>query len=185
LLIGNADNDLSNEQWRNQLDGAFLEGLMGEHWSIEKRRGWGKMMERYRTAVENTREPKIVGFNVSGVPDDYRFFRYAYTSCLLDDGYFSFTDKSRGFSSVPWFDEYDYKLGHALSAPQTEPWHEEIWRRDFENGVVLLNPTNETRMVTLEPGLRRLAGKQDAAVNDGSAVTRLTLRPKDGIVLRR
>ncbi|HXF18104.1 MAG TPA: putative glycoside hydrolase [Burkholderiales bacterium] len=185
LLIGNADNDLSNDQWRNQLDGAFLEGLMGEHWSIEKRRGWGKMMERYRAALENTREPKIVGFNVSGAPDDYRFFRYAYTSCLLDDGYFSFTDKSRGFSSVPWFDEYDYKLGHAQSAPPLEPWHEDIWRRDFENGVVLLNPTSEAKTVTLEPGMRRLAGKQDAAVNDGSAVTRLTLRSKDGIVLRR
>jgi hypothetical protein len=51
--------------------------------------------------------------------------------------------------------------------------------------VVLLNPTNEPRKVTLEPGLRRLAGKQDAELNDGSAVTRLTLRPKDGIVLRR
>lgn len=185
LLIGNADNDLSNDQWRNQLDGAFLEGLMGEHWSIEKRRGWGKMMARYRAALENTREPKIVGFNVSGAPDDYRFFRYAYTSCLLDDGYFSFTDKSKGYSSVPWFDEYEYKLGQPLSPPQTEPWQEEIWRRDFEHGVVLLNPTNEPRKVTLEPGLRRLAGKQDAELNDGSAVTRLTLRPKDGIVLRR
>lgn len=143
------------------------------------------MMQRYRAVLQNTRQPRIVGFNVAGAVGDYRFFRYAYTSCLLDDGYFSFTDKSRGFSSVPWFDEYEYKLGRALSAPPDSAWDEGIWRRDFENGVVLVNPTTRTRTVNVGPGLRRLAAKQDALVNDGSAVSRLTLRPKDGIVLRR
>ena len=185
LLIGNTDNDLANEQWRDQLNGGFLEGLMGERWSIEKREGWNAMMERYRAVLQYTRQPKIVGFNVSGAVDDYRFFRYAYTSCLLDDGYFSFTDTSRGFSSVAWFDEYEYKLGNALSAPPNAAWDEGIWRRDFQNGVVLVNPTTGTRTVNVEPGLRRLAGKQDPGVNNGSAVGQLTLRPKDGIVLRR
>jgi hypothetical protein len=185
LLVGNTDNDLANAQWRNQLNGGFLEGLMGERWSIETWAGWGAMMQRYRAVLQNTRQPKIVGFNVMGAPDDYRFFRYAYTSCLLDDGYFSFTDKSRGFSSVPWFDEYDYKLGNALSAPPNTAWDKGIWRRDFQNGVVFVNPTTETRTVNVAPGLRRLAGIQDPAINNGSAVSRLTLRPKDGIVLRR
>lgn len=185
LLIGNTDNDLANAQWRNRLDGGFLEGMMGESWSLEKREGWNMMMQRYRAVLQNTRQPKIVGFNVSGAVDDYRFFRYALTSCLLDDGYFSFTDKSRGFSSVPWFDEYDYKLGAALSAPPHAAWHEGIWRRDFQHGVVLVNPTAQTRTVNVESGLRRLAGKQDPAVNDASVASRVTLRGRDGIVLRR
>jgi len=185
LLIGNADNDLANAQWRNQLNGAFLEALMGERWSIERREGWPAMMARYRAALQNTRQPKIVGFNVFGAIDDYRFFRYAYASCLLDDGYFSFTDKSRDFSSVPWFDEYDHRLGSALSAPPAAPWKTGVWRRDFQHGVVLVNPTAEARTITLETGLRRLAGKQDAAVNNGAPVSELTLAPRDGIVLRR
>ena len=92
LLIGNTDNDLANAQWRGQLDGGLLESLMGWSWSLETRAGWGKMMERYRAVLQNTRPPKIVGFNVHGSPVDYRFFRYAYASCLLDDGYFSFSD---------------------------------------------------------------------------------------------
>lgn len=185
LLVGNTDNDLANAQWRNQLNGGFLEGMMGERWSIERWAGWDAMMQRYRAVLQNTRQPKLVGFNVMGAPDDYRFFRYAYTSCLLDDGYFSFTDKSRGFSSVPWFDEYDYRLGNALSVPPNAVWDEGIWRRDFQNGVVFVNPTTATRTVNVEPGLRRLAGRQDPVINDGSAVSQLTLRPKDGIVLRR
>jgi hypothetical protein len=50
---------------------------------------------------------------------------------------------------------------------------------------VLVNPTSSARTVKLEPGLRRIAGKQDPATNDGAAVSRVTLAPKDGIVLRR
>lgn len=185
LLVGNTDNDLGNPQWKGQLDGGLLEGIMGENWSIETRERWSAAMARYRAVMRNTRGPKIVGFNVHGSPFDYRFFRYAYASCLLDDGYFSFTDKAVMYSSVPWFDEYDFRLGRALSGPPATAWNQGVWRRDFENGVVLVNPTALSRTVAVEPGLRRLAGTQDPTVNDGAVVRQLTLRPKDGIVLRR
>src|SRR5947208_15672107 len=185
LLIGNADNDLGNPEWKGQLDGAFLEGLMGQFWSLETRAGWPAVMARYRAVMQNTRGPKIVAFNVHGSPVDYRFFRYAYASCLLDDGYFSFNDKVVTYSSVPWFDEYDFKLGRALSGPPAAAWSQGVWRRDFQNGVALVNPTILSRTVTVERGLRRLAGTQDPAVNDGAAVSEVTLKPKDGIVLRR
>src|SRR5882672_2807669 len=185
LLVGNTDNDLGNPEWKGQLDGGFLEGVMGEIWSTETRAGWSAAMERYRAVMRNTRGPRIVAFNVHGNPADYRFFRYAYASCLLDDGYFSFTDKAVMYSSVPWFDEYDFKLGRALSGPPAAEWSQGVWRRDFQNGVVLVNPTMVGRTVTVEPGLRRLAGTQDPAVNDGAVAGRVSLWPKDGIVLRR
>jgi hypothetical protein len=185
LLIGNTDNDLANPEWKGQLDGGLLEGIMGQNWSVETREGWSAAMARYRAVMRNTKGPKIVAFNVHGNTGDYRFFRYAYASCLLDDGYFSFSDRAVGYSSVPWFDEYDFKLGQALSKPPSAAWRQGVWRRDFQNGIVLVNPTMASSTVTLEPGLRRLAGSQDPAVNDGGAVSQLTLGPKDGIVLRR
>jgi putative glycosyl hydrolase-like family 15 (GHL15) protein len=185
LLVGNTDNDLGNPEWKGQLDGGLLEGIMGESWSIESREGWSAAMARYRAVMRNTRSPKIVGFNVHGNPGDYRFFRYAYASCLLDDGYFSFNDKAVMYSSVPWFDEYDFKLGRALSGPPAAAWNQGVWRRDFQNGVVLVNPTTVSRTVAVEPGLRRLAGTQNPSVNDGAVVRQVTLRSKDGIVLRR
>jgi hypothetical protein len=186
LLVGNtADADLSNPEWRGRLEGGFLEGLMGKHWSIETRAGWPAMMAFYRAVLSNLKAPKIAGFNVQGRATDYRFFRYAYASCLLDEGYFSFTDAAKGYSSVPWFDEYDFRLGRAVAPPPAAPWAKEVWRRDFQHGVVLVNPSSEARTVTVERGLRRLAGRQDPAVNDGAAVRELTLPPKDGIVLRR
>jgi len=185
LLVGNTDNDLGNPEWKGRLDGGLLEGIMGEIWSVETRAGWPAAMARYRAVMQNTRAPKIVGFNVHGSPVDYRFFRYAYASCLLDDGYFSFSDKAVMYSSVPWFDEYDFKLGQALSGPPAAAWSQGVWRRDFQNGVVLVNPAIVSRKVTVGSGLRRLAGTQDPAVNDGAVASQVTLGPKDGIVLRR
>jgi hypothetical protein len=186
LLMGNtADTTLSNVEWQNQLNGGFMEALMGQTWSIETWGGWDRMMAHYRGTMPNLKAPKMAGFNVWGSPTDYRFFRYAYASCLLDDGYFSYTDKARGYSGVVWFDEYDYKLGTALTAPPTAAWSQGVWRRDFQNGIVLVNPTTVAQTVTLEAGLRRLAGTQDPAVNNGAAVSQITLGPKDGIVLRR
>jgi hypothetical protein len=161
LLLGNVDHDLANPGWRGALEGAFLEGLMGERWSIETWGGWEAMMRRYRAVLANTRSPHLVGFNVHGDPQDLRFFRYAYASCLLGDGYFSFTDKSKGYSSVPWFEDYEIDLGKALSPPPQAPWRDGVWRRDFERGAALVNPTRSARTVELEPGrLRRLGARE-------------------------
>lgn len=185
MVLGNADSNLSEPEFRNQLEGAFLEELMGKQWSIEVRHGWEAMMTRYRSVKENLREPRIVGFNVWGNPSDYRFFRYAFTSCLLDDGYFSFTDKRAGYSTVPWFDEYDFALGKAVSPPPLAAWKNGVWRRDFEHGVVLVNPGNRRVQIDIEAGFRHLVGAQDPAINSGKPVQKLMLSGKDGVVLVR
>lgn len=183
MIMGNTDGDLSQTEFKGQLDAAFLEALMGKSWSIETRNGWDAMMARYRAVKVNLKVPRIVGFNVSGDPEDYRFFRYAFTSCLLDDGYFSFTGKKRGYSSVPWFDEYDIKLGRAISPPPVKPWKNGVWRRDYEYGVVMVNPNSWQRAVNLEPGLRRIVGNQAPKWNNGEDVKKLVLPGKDGILL--
>lgn len=182
-IMGNADSDLAEPEFHSQLEAAFLEGLMGKNWSIETRRGWEAMMARYRAVKANLREPRIVGFNVWGDPKDYRFFRYAFASCLLDDGYFSFTDEARGYSSVPWFDEYDVKLGRAISPPPLKSWRNGVWRRDFENGIVLINPGDLATEIEIEEGFKRIAGKQDPNTNNDQPARHILLAPKDGIVL--
>jgi hypothetical protein len=184
-LMGNDDSNLSEPEYAGQLEGAFLEGLMGKSWSIETHQGWAAAMQRYRDAMKNTRAPHLVGFNVHGQLTDRRFFRYAYASCLLDDGYFCFTDERKEYSGVAWFDEFDFRLGAALSQPPTAPWSNGVWRRDFEHGIALVNPTRQPVTVAPEPGLRRLSGHQDPTANDGKPVVLLTLQPRDGIVLCR
>lgn len=185
LFMGNTNNDLSSPIYVNQLQGAFLEGLMGRTWSLETWAGWGKMMERYNKVFSNLASPKLVGFNVHGKLGDYRFFRYAFTSCLLNDGYFSFTDEKQGYSSVPWFDEYDFKLGKAISPPQTRPWKDNVYRRDFTQGIILVNPGQTPANVTIEAGFRHLKGAQAPLINDGQSVRQISIPPRDGLVLVR
>jgi hypothetical protein len=185
LRMGNISvaHDLGSPEYRGKLNGAFMEGMMGYVWSIEKWAGWGKMMALYHGVFPNLAAPAMVGFNVSGKLDDYRFFRYAYTSCLMDDGYFSYTDEKAGYSSVPWFDEYDVQLGHAIDAPQTAPWQNGVYRRVFEHGMVLLNPGVHEASVNIGTGYKRFTGKQDAGVNSGASAVQITIPPRDGIVL--
>jgi hypothetical protein len=185
LIMGNADSDLAEPEYRSRLEAVFLEAMMGKSWSIEARQGWWAMMMRYRAVKTNLLEPRIVGFNVWGDSKDYRFFRFAFASCLLDDAYFSFTDQARGYSNVPWFDEYDVQLGRAVSGPPSMPWRGTVWRRDFEQGIVLVNPGPGTMKIELEDGLARFAGRQDPTVNNGRGVREVVIPARDGLVLVR
>ena len=67
-----------------------------------------------------------------------------------------------------------------------------VWRRDFEHGIVLVNPTPEPIVVTQSQvagprgrtGVRRISGTQAPAWNTGAPVTAgITIPPGDGIVL--
>ena len=185
FIMGNSNNDLSDPEYQGQLEAAFFEAPMGEGWSIELD-GWDAMMARYRALMANTKSPHIVIFNPHGTLTDYQFFRYAFGSCLLDDGYLSFTDIDSGFSTTPWFDEYDHALGAATDSPPMAAWQNGVWRRGFQNGIVLLNPTSSSVDVTVEAGFHRLSGTQDSSTNNGQAVTGpFSLGSKDGLVLLR
>jgi len=183
LFIGNPDNDLSYPEYRQRLQGAFLEGLIGEEWSLYAQHGWDAMMERYHAVFAHLAPPRIVAFHAIGAADDYRLLRFALGSALMDDGYFSYTDRARGYSSVPWFDEYDADLGRPRDPPQRKPWQDGVYRRRFEHGMVLVNPTDAPRRVVLEPGYRHLRGTQDARINNGRPAHRITLGARDAVLL--
>jgi len=184
-FIGNADNDLNFLEYKAKLQGVFLEALMGKSWSMESWLGWEVMMERYHNEFVNTAPPHIIIFNVWGDENNYRFFRYAFTSSLLDDGYFSFTSNDQGYSSVAWFDEYNIDLGNALDPPAQFPWKDGVYMREFDNGIVLVNPTSLIKHIYLGNGFKHFLGNQDRITNNGEPAARLTLQPKDGIILIR
>ncbi len=182
FLMGNTD-DLSSAEYSGKLHGAFLEGLIGVSWSIERWQGWETMMKKYRLALKHTSTPHLVGFNVHGKIDDYQRMRYGLTSCLLDNGFFSYTNEQVGYSSVPWFDEYDVNLGQPVDLPSTQPWQNGVYRRNYEKGVVLVNPGLFPTIVMLESGYRRIKGSQAQDVNNGAVVSSIMLGGKDGILL--
>ncbi|MET0983986.1 MAG: putative glycoside hydrolase, partial [Steroidobacteraceae bacterium] len=168
------------------LNGGVLEGMIGQSYSPEKWGSWNIMLSWYRKTMATLGEPKLGVFNQHGDPADYQTFRYGFASCLMDDGYYSFTVHGQGYSGVQWFDEYDVKLGKAISSPSTSAWKNGVYRRDFEKGIVLVNPKgNGPQTVTIESGFKRFSGKQAPSVNNGADVSTVTLQERDGIVLVR
>jgi hypothetical protein len=190
LMIGNiADWGMSSAvltELDQKLNGGLIEGIIGKHYSVETWSSWAEMMRWYRKTMAAVAEPKLVAFHQIGSVTDYKAMRYGLASCLLDDGYYAFTDEAKGYSGVPWFDEFDFKLGKAVKPPTTVAWQKGVYRRDFENGIALVNPKgNGPVEVTLEEDFRRLTGKQDPAVNNGAVTRKLVLQDRDGIILKR
>jgi hypothetical protein len=58
-----------------------------------------------------------------------------------------------------------------------------MWRRDFDNGTVVVNPATSLQTVTLGDTLYRFFGQQDPEHNNGEAVGDLTLAGHDAVVL--
>lgn len=190
LMIGNiADWGRSSAvltELDQTLNGGLIEGIVGADYSVESWASWAEMMRWYRKTMAAIAAPKLVAFHQIGSATDYKALRYGLASCMLDDGYFAFSAKGQGYSGVVWFDEYDAKLGKAVNGPSTTAWQKGVYRRDFENGIVLVNPKgNGPVEVTLEEDFRRISGKQDPAVNNGAVARKVVLQDRDGIVLKR
>lgn len=61
----------------------------------------------------------------------------------------------------------------------------EVWCRDYQRGVVLVNASAAVRAVPLGGTFKRLRGAQAPAVNDGGYGTRVALPARDGLILLR
>lgn len=172
--------------YQNMADGGEIEGLIGLSWSIETWGGWQAMENQYYTVMSSLNAPKLAIFSQWGSPTDYQSMRYGLASCLMNDAYYSFTNTSAGYSGVVWFDEYNANLGMPTSSPPTAAWQKGVWRRDFSNGIALVNPKgNGPQTVQLGGTFVKIKGTQDPSVNNGQTVTSVTLQDRDGIILLR
>lgn len=180
---GNPSSTLT--EYQGMVNGGVLEAFIGKSWSVETWAGWANMLAQYRKVMSASGAPKLVIFNQWGSSTDYQGMRYGLGTCLLDDGYYSFTDNNAGYYGVVWFDELDQKLGAAQAVPKAA-WQKGVWRRDFDNGIMLVNPKgNGPQTVTLETSYLKIKGAQDPATNNGQSVTTVTLKDRDGIMLLR
>jgi hypothetical protein len=187
-VMGGLDNsnDLSAPEFKDQLDGAFLDGMIGKSWSLESLQGWDAVMERYRAAVANTRAGAKVVFSVYGAsPTDYATLRYGLASALMDNGLFMFVPASG--SQVPaWYDEYSAQIGAPAEPPPLAPAQNGIYLRRYENGLVLVNPSRtDSATIDVGAGYQRLAGTQDPVVNSGMVQSVVTLGPREGLLMAK
>jgi len=163
------------------------QGRMFESFPVISEGGWAKNLSDYLI----TGQYSIINANTAnlGNQTDYQKMRFGLTSALLGDGYYSFDSGDLTHGQKWWYDEYDAYLGKALgparifkngNAPSFYP---EVWQRHFENGLVLVNATNQTVAIDLDNKYEKIKGEQDTLINSGQLVNSLKIRANDGIVL--
>jgi hypothetical protein len=163
--------------------------------------GWPVMMKAYRRGLGLAGGPKIVIFHnkIEDLLDDnpdmsvLQANRYGLTSALMDNGYYAVMAPGQ---LHPEYDEFfggkvhsasklGY-LGYPKNPPQTSAWSNGVYRREFDKGLVLVNPKgNGTRTVNVGSSWKRIDGSQDRTVNNGQNVSSVTLKEQDGIILLR
>ncbi|MCX6779061.1 MAG: putative glycoside hydrolase [Candidatus Magasanikbacteria bacterium] len=171
-----------------------LNGMMFENFPYA--RGWSKMLQDYNIYPTKATAPSFSLFNANtnnaGGKDSYQTMRYGLTSALLGNGYYSFDLGDKDHGQTWWYDEYNIKLGESTGAAtyvrtgQTNNYNlKGLWRRDYQNGVVLVNSGNNNETVELGAEFEKIKGSQDAPTNDGTIISSVTIPPQDGIILLR
>ncbi len=171
----------------------LLNGMMLESFPSSWENGgtWQGSMESYLKLPSLNKEPNVSVININKKNEnDYRLFRFGLSSTLLGDGYYSFDYDITNHAQLWWYDEYDVNLGLAQSKPynilkngstKIEPG---LWRRDFENGLVILNSTDKKQnFVFSKEEFEKIKGNQDPKINNGLKINYLNLDAQDGIVL--
>lgn len=143
----------------------------------------------------------IMGWDIGSLTN-YSLMRYGLgVSLLTSTYYYPFVGAYRS-EDLPnlWFDEFDFDLGQPTEPIQTSARYlagsagtlgEGIWRRDFDNGIVLVaarrsnGATTPYAMTSLGGTFYRLVGTQAPSVNNGAATTFWTPAPREALVLSR
>jgi hypothetical protein len=175
---------------------SLLNGMMLEHFPSSWENGgtWSGSMATYLRLPGTNVYPQIPVINVYDKnQNNFTHFRFGLTSALLGDGFYSFDYDVTSHGQTWWYDEYDVNLGTAQSAPynlldnSSQKLKPGLWRRDFKNGVVIVNSTNKKQTYVLnKEELEKIKGNQDPAFNNGQRVNYVQLAPSDGgIFLKR
>lgn len=175
---------------------------------VEGPQGWATMMSRYRAGMAELKDPKILVFNnditsfkerYTTAPQngysDQHISRYFLCSCLMDNGYYSVNKHppfGNGYQEPMQFEDMfgcalntKGYLGYPIDPPQLTAWNQGVYKREFDNGLVLVSPRgNGTKTVQLTGGpWKRMNGTE---VNTGALnVTSYQITEQDGIILLR
>jgi hypothetical protein len=158
------------------------------------------------TSAGGARQPQVaMTINLRraapGSSQEFREARFRIAATLMQNGYWAPADD--GYGRLLHYDELDGAgLGRGYLGAPVDPdptpagvqqpfaggagaVGELVFRRDFANGIVLVNAGDAEQTVQLGGPFRKLGGAQDPAVNDGSTVTSVTIPAQDGLILLR
>jgi hypothetical protein len=172
----------------------YINGRLIEAFPSEYDGNWKGAMKKYSDVMNEATDPSMVIVNTvanSADATNYQLMRFNLTSTLMDDGFASFDQSIGSHNSLWWYDEYSVSLGVPLgdaynvdTGAAAGDWSKGVWRRNFENGIVLVNSSDSDERIVLEDGFEKILGTQDTEVNDGTIVGSVRIPAEDGIILQ-
>lgn len=181
IIMGNATSDA----YKNDLNGIMLESFPSM--------GWKETMRVYAANQQGVAQPRFMVINANtankATPQNYQKFRFGLASTLLLDGHYSFDMGDQSHNETWWYDEYDVELGQPLGGPLSltnkPKFEEDVWRREYENGIAVVNATGMSQDIDLGGEYEKITGIQDKNINNGAIVNQVNIPAKDGLVMLR
>jgi len=99
--------------------------------------------------------------------------RFGLATTLMGDGYFAYDLHTRWRGQRWWYPEYDAPLGYPKGAAAKQP--DGTWRREFDGGTVVANPTLFDAQVAFTDRHEDVSG--------GKVGTGFVIPPQDGRIL--
>jgi len=176
--------------YQNKLNGMMLEDFPS---SWEGNGTWSDSLNNYKKLYTLNNNPQVSIVNsYDNKSDNYSYMRYTLTSALLENGFYSYDYGTSDHGQLWWYDEYNFNLGRAKSSSintlnsDVSYYSPSLWRRDFENGSVFVNSTNEKKNYIFKgERFSKLDGSQDDKINNGQEINYISLEPNSGIILKR
>jgi hypothetical protein len=185
LFLGNGDGSYSE----------YLNGRMFESFPEFWEGGWTGSIERYFETNKFGYLPRINIINAdsdnTGKYIDSSRMRYGLTSTLLYDGYYSFDWSTSKRENFWWYDEFNVDLGNPKSTPinlidsTNGQIKEGVWQREFENGIAILNSTDQNQTIKFDSEYEKIKSNQNPSINNGGKINELSLQSEDGTILLR
>ncbi len=175
ILVGNAGGAWPADcPYYLYTNGCMQENALGDEFGESD---WKGFWESYRTALSKVtgrpnyhfvqvdvraerRSQNAAAALTSLNENDRRRFRLGLaTTLLLDGGYFGFDRGDCLHGQLWWFDEYDQDLGAPRGSFREADYGPGTLSRNFERGLVVVNPTQAAITVSEERGLRQRASE--------------------------
>lgn len=178
IIVGNG----TTRAYVDDLNGKIIENFLPAAWT--------PTMNTYHHDETKSVAPtiNIINSNTANTgTQNYRDVRFGLGSAMLENGYFAYDYGDQNHGQTWWYDEYGVKLGQAnggsISRHNYTTYQPDVWRRDFDHGLVLVNSTPELATVELGGDYEKINGTQDPSVNDGSIVSEVDVGADDGLIL--
>jgi len=115
------------------------------------------------------------------------YLEFSYAQLTTEWQYYEFASVAKNSDPLAMF---QFALGSEtgsvwLDDVKLQEGNRDVWRRDYEEGIVLVNATASSKTIDLNGEFRKIKGLQVPEINDGSIVSHIKLQPYDGIILLR